>query len=41
MYNEVLAWNNLQWFIWHKTQTNQIMYSVYTYKKDLALNGLK
>ena len=26
MYKEDLALNNLQWFICHKTQTNQITY---------------
>ena len=38
MYEEDLALNNLQWFVCHKTQPNQIIY-IYMYKKDLALNN--
>ncbi len=38
MYKEDLALNNLQCLIYHKTQTNQIIYLIYMYKEDLALN---
>ena len=41
MYKEVLALNNLQWLMCHKTQTNQIIYIMYMYKEVLALNNLQ
>ena len=41
MYQEELALNNLQWLICHKTQPNQIRYSIYMYKEELALNNLQ
>ena len=40
MYKENLALNNLQWFICHKPQPNQI-YLIFMYKEDLALNNLQ
>ena len=42
MYKEDLALNNLQWLIFHKTQTKpNPIYLIYMYKEDLALNNLK
>ena len=35
MYKEDLALNNLQWFIWEKTQPNQIIYIWYTCIKKI------
>ena len=40
MYKMNLAFNNLQWFICHKTQPKQIVY-ICMYKEDLALNNLQ
>ena len=42
MCKEDLSLNNLQWFIYHKTKPNQIMYVcmyVCMYKDGLALNN--
>ena len=41
MYIDDLTLNNLQWLIYHKTQTNEIIYLIYMYKVDLALNNLQ
>ena len=36
-----LTLNNLQWLICHNTQPNEIIYNLYMYKDDLALNSLQ
>ena len=41
MYKKDLALHNLQWFICHKIQPNQIIYLKYIYKEDLALEKLQ
>ena len=38
--NRILALNNLQWLICHKTKLNPI-HLIYMYEEDLALNNLQ
>ena len=41
MYKQDLQSNNQQCLIWYKSRPNQIIFLIYTYKEDLALNNLK